>query len=227
MRGASPALKAMRGDTSKPKPAHPCRSCCAVLDARNGRDYALPCVASTGSGSSPGACPSGPLRSGAQTRKTAGGWKMSLHSLGQLNASIHETHELSPQQQEALLRLVSELKRPWPTYRPPPKRLLQAVRARQPQVQAPIQLPAIGATIGAPSSLPLSLTNSTSLNTGCVSGRMPVQRMSRAVSTMTKTQEVMTGADRQSWPGGSGAFLRVIRGLGRPDHDLQRLIRVG
>jgi hypothetical protein len=35
---------------------------------------------------------------------------MSLHRLGQLNASIYETHELSPQQQEALLRLVSELK---------------------------------------------------------------------------------------------------------------------
>lgn len=40
----------------------------------------------------------------------SGGWKMSLDSLGQLKASIHETHELSPQQQEALLGLVSELK---------------------------------------------------------------------------------------------------------------------
>jgi hypothetical protein len=35
---------------------------------------------------------------------------MSLDRLGQLNASIHETHELSPQQKEALLGLVSELK---------------------------------------------------------------------------------------------------------------------
>jgi hypothetical protein len=41
------------------------------------------------------------MRSGALTRKTAGGWKMSLDSLGQLKASIHETHELSPQQKEA------------------------------------------------------------------------------------------------------------------------------
>ena len=35
---------------------------------------------------------------------------MSLDSLGQLKASIHETHELSPQQKEELLGLVSELK---------------------------------------------------------------------------------------------------------------------
>ena len=40
----------------------------------------------------------------------SGGWKMSLDSLGQLKASIHETHELSPQQKEELLGLVSELK---------------------------------------------------------------------------------------------------------------------
>jgi hypothetical protein len=81
--------------------------------------------------------------------------------------------------------------------------------------------------MGAPSILPLPLTECTSLHTECVSGRMPVKRMSRVVSIMPKTQEVMTGADRSSWPGGSGTFLRVIRGLGQPDHDLQRLIGVG
>jgi hypothetical protein len=40
----------------------------------------------------------------------SGGWKLSLDSLGQLEASIHETYELGPQQQEELLGLVSELK---------------------------------------------------------------------------------------------------------------------
>jgi hypothetical protein len=44
---------------------------------------------------------------------------------------------------------------------------------------------------------------------------------------MTKTQEVMMAADRRSWPGVSGAFLRIIHGLGRSKHDLQRLIGVG
>ena len=81
--------------------------------------------------------------------------------------------------------------------------------------------------MAAPSILPLPLTESTSLHTGGVSGRMPVKRRSRVVSIMPQTQEFVTGADRPSWPGGSGAFLRVIRGLGRPDHDLQRLIGVG
>ena len=40
------------------------------------------------------------------------------------------------------------------------------------------------------------------------------------------TPEVVTGAERMS-SGGSGAFLRVIRGLGRLNHDLKRLIGVG
>jgi hypothetical protein len=40
------------------------------------------------------------------------------------------------------------------------------------------------------------------------------------------TPEVVTGAERTS-SGGSGAFLRVIRGLGRLNHDLKRLIGVG
>jgi Domain of unknown function (DUF4404) len=35
---------------------------------------------------------------------------MALDRLGQLEARIHETHELSPQQREELLRLVLELK---------------------------------------------------------------------------------------------------------------------
>ena len=35
---------------------------------------------------------------------------MALDRLGHLEARIHETHELSPQQKEELLRLVSELK---------------------------------------------------------------------------------------------------------------------
>ena len=35
---------------------------------------------------------------------------MALDQLGHLEARIHETHELSPQQKEELLRLVSELK---------------------------------------------------------------------------------------------------------------------
>jgi len=35
---------------------------------------------------------------------------MSLDSLGQLEARIHETHELSPQQKAEILRLVSEVK---------------------------------------------------------------------------------------------------------------------
>jgi Domain of unknown function (DUF4404) len=35
---------------------------------------------------------------------------MALDRLGQLAARIHESHELSPQQKEELLRLVSELK---------------------------------------------------------------------------------------------------------------------
>jgi Domain of unknown function (DUF4404) len=35
---------------------------------------------------------------------------MALDRLGQLEARIHESHDLSPQQQEELLRLVSELK---------------------------------------------------------------------------------------------------------------------
>jgi hypothetical protein len=35
---------------------------------------------------------------------------MALDRLGQLEARIHESHDLSPQQKEELLRLVSELK---------------------------------------------------------------------------------------------------------------------
>lgn len=42
----------------------------------------------------------------------------------------------------------------------------------------------------------------------------------------TKPQEVMTGADPKFWPGVSGAFIGVIRGLGRPNHNLKRLIGV-
>jgi hypothetical protein len=46
------------------------------------------------------------------------------------------------------------------------------------------------------------------------------------VPHVTKTQEVMTGADPKFWPGVSGAFIRIILGLGRPNHDLKRLIGV-
>jgi hypothetical protein len=66
-------------------------------------------------------------RAGAED---SGGWKMSLDSLGQLKARRHETHELSPQQKEELLGLVSELKAAMAKVSTTPKRMLQAVRAR-------------------------------------------------------------------------------------------------
>jgi hypothetical protein len=54
---------------------------------------------------------------------------MALDRLGQLEARIHETHELSPQQKEELLRLVSEVKEAMAALSTPPRRMPQAVRA--------------------------------------------------------------------------------------------------
>jgi hypothetical protein len=55
----------------------------------------------------PAACA---LVSGAAGEGTEEGREMALDRLGQLEARIHESHELSPQQKEELLQLVSELK---------------------------------------------------------------------------------------------------------------------
>jgi hypothetical protein len=46
---------------------------------------------------------------------------MALDRLGQLEARIHETHELSPQQKEELLRLVSEVKEAMAALSTPPE----------------------------------------------------------------------------------------------------------
>jgi hypothetical protein len=61
------------------------------------------------------------LESGAAEYGITEDCEMARDRLGDLEARIHETHELSPQQKEELLRLVSEVKEAMAGFPPTPE----------------------------------------------------------------------------------------------------------